>query len=671
MINNPFEVTKAVDFTDQEIAATWVDLPGDGLGSTSVAKSPMPTFLVGGKGGGRTHLLRYLSFPLQKMRHVDSLVAGLRSEGYVGIYFRCGGLNSSRFSGKGQPDELWAAVFSHYTELWLGKLTIDLIRVVIDQLDVPQSTASVRSFVDEVQRQIGVSSIDLTDDAPLERLSELLTMQQRSLDGAVNAAALSRTFTFRLDINPGQLTFGVPQAAARHLSAFDGLAFSYLLDEFENLTLGQQRYINTLVREKELPATFVIGSRLFGVRTHETLSAGEENRQGSEFDMINLEGTYRSSRKAYGEFCQKIVRRRLEESGLMQGSRSLGDFFEVAPAANVLSLEDRAKHVTRSKLSDGTERPWHRRLRTRLHAAGHNETLSSEVIDVLRDSPNPLHEKLSVFMFYRSWAARIELREAAVSARAAADSLKAATADSKLTTTFSHYKGDLYAQLLHELRRSQEYHGLQSFVSMSGYLPRNLLVLLKQVTRWALYLGEHPFRGEAISLRAQHEGVQEASSWFLNDSKGLGPIGHSVELSIRRLGSLFRDMRFSDRPVEVSCSAFSTDRRGLSPAAVVCLDSAVSHSLLVEVPLGRLHRNSGVLHRKYQLNPMLAPLFDLSLARRGSVYLSGDDLNIVFDHSIEETHFESLKNVRLASLNAPFADVPSQATLDLGLADGL
>lgn len=70
---NPFEVTKAVDFSDSEISRTFVDLPGGGFFSLAEPNGPMPRYLVGGKGGGRTHLMRYFSFPLQQLRHTDAL----------------------------------------------------------------------------------------------------------------------------------------------------------------------------------------------------------------------------------------------------------------------------------------------------------------------------------------------------------------------------------------------------------------------------------------------------------------------------------------------------------------------------------------------------------------------------------------------------------------------
>src|SRR5580704_925424 len=68
ILREPFEVTKASDFTDAQIAATWVDLSGGGFFELADPRSPMPLMLLGGKGSGRTHLMRYYSFALQKLR---------------------------------------------------------------------------------------------------------------------------------------------------------------------------------------------------------------------------------------------------------------------------------------------------------------------------------------------------------------------------------------------------------------------------------------------------------------------------------------------------------------------------------------------------------------------------------------------------------------------------
>ena len=128
-MEKPFDITKAVDFTDAQIADTWVDLRGNGFLDLVNPQSPMPLILLGGKGSGRTHLMRYCSYSLQKLRSRNrDLIEYIRSQKYLGIYMRCEGLNAGRFEGKGQSLEAWAALFTYYFDLWLGELAILTLR---------------------------------------------------------------------------------------------------------------------------------------------------------------------------------------------------------------------------------------------------------------------------------------------------------------------------------------------------------------------------------------------------------------------------------------------------------------------------------------------------------------------------------------------------------------
>lgn len=661
---NLFEVTKAVDFTDEEIFATWVDLPGGGFSTMASPSSPTTKFLVGGKGGGRTHLLRHYSYQVQRLRHSENVLAGVREDGYVGIYFRCTGLNSARFSGKGLSDDTWSSVFAFYTDLWLAQLTVgtvaDLLATDVGSAREGLSdrfVAGVLGLLDSHPESTTVTGID----SLLMYLREL----QRSLDIAINNAALKRQLDVNLAARPGRLVFGIPQHAVEVFHELTEVRFAYLLDEFENLTLEQQKYINTLIREKELPSTFLIGSRLWGIRTHETYSAGEENKQGSEFDKVVLEDEYRNHK--YKDFCTEIVTRRLESLGSVAAEEvPVAHQFE-APLDGG-SLEARSREIVAARGAD--QRPWLVELGAQLERHGLEPGRARQVVSNLTIDGEPLHEKFGLLMLYRDWAKGRDLVDASSEAGEGARSLASGGAPKKLATSFQHYKGDLYAQILEDLRAPQEYFGFDTFVMMSGYLPRNLIIVLKQVSRWSAFLGERPFEGGKISLRSQREGVREASAWFLADAKGMGQIGTDTDAAIRRLGGFLRALRFSAKPVEVECAAFATDRRGLTLRARECLDEAIAHSLLLEISSGRSDKNTQELNHKYQLNPMLAPLFDLPVARRGVEAFSSETLNAIFDPSTPDAEFTRIRRQRLADLNPPFraspgdSDTTEQTTLD-------
>jgi Cdc6-like AAA superfamily ATPase len=111
---NPFAITKAVDFTDQEILDYWVDIKEENSGFCQIIEPTVPKnkIILGSKGSGKTHILRYFSYNVQKLQsNKQHLFKKIQQDGYLGIYLRCTGLNSNRFSNKGVSDEQWHSLF--------------------------------------------------------------------------------------------------------------------------------------------------------------------------------------------------------------------------------------------------------------------------------------------------------------------------------------------------------------------------------------------------------------------------------------------------------------------------------------------------------------------------------------------------------------------------------
>lgn len=659
---NPFDLVKANDLSDCEIDNCFVDLPG-GIGLVDRIKplSSMSMFVLGGKGSGKTHLLRYLSSTLKIQKHINSnnIFESIQNDGYLGIYFRCSGLNGHRFSGKKQSTEKWQTIFMYYWDLWLAQLLLTALHDIhiSASMDVP------KEFVLDA-----VKLFDIIPDVKIETITELMEYIQQlktQIDISVNNAGMTGSVDLLIRLTPGKIVFSLPELASKYIQEFSKLKFIYLIDEFENFTIQQQCYINTLIRERQDPVSFKIGVRLYGFKTKSTLCAGEENREDSEFEVLRLDTELREQdEKLQLEFATNLVKNRLLRSGYLKE--------DVIAGLNILACFDSGDQ---SRLcADGCQNivknykdklpPYFDFLKNKLRSSLKTKSVPGvtteqqidKIIDYIRVPEYPFVERTNIFMLYRSWSKKENLLTSAKSIRESAHIYINNSGTSSHDNVLRYYKFDILAQLFRETKQQESgFLGFETFVKMSGGLPRAFLTLMKNIFTWSVYLGETPFIEGMISKEAQHEGVKQASEWFFTESRATGPIGPQIRDSIGKLGQLMREIRFSDKPSECSICTFSVDIPSTSEASQAIIAEAVNWSMLIRVPGGQPDRNKiGRVDEKFQLHPMLAPRWDLPIARRGTITLSGDEIDSIFGVR-EKTGFENMLRKRVALMNVPFS----------------
>ena len=649
---NPFVLVKSNDLSDAQIQRFWVDfrhradVSGPGFFSPI---SPMPTIIVGGKGSGKTHLMRYHSFSVQAIRFGSGgdWTELLANDGYVGIYTRAGGLQAERFQGKGITEEQWREVFSYYTELWYAQETVAILRELVNHLPDLRKR----------EKAVAKGFVACFDDLPQTRrldgfsgLADMLQRVQRKLDLDINEAAFKRRLRPRIRASRGSLIFGFPQVVAAEVPAMNEVLFSYYVDEYENFSILQQKYINTLVREHQAPSTLRIGARAYGMRTYETYSAQELLKEGSEFELLQLDSHFRSDRAAYKEFSRSLVRRRLEEHGITVSERTLDSLFDSSPSRRkLLSIGD--------NLFDGDRnyrnRPHFRRLRATLKGVLDKARIG-RVVDNLHAPTSPLLEKAALYTFFQAWATDRDLVAAAVEIdRLKADFLSG-NKQNALRARISHFGNDFVGQLLRDARQPPSFAGLTTFISISEGLPRALLTTLKHIFSWATFRGEWRDGAGRISVDTQRKGVLEASEWFLNDLRQGGNLGFEIQSAMRRLSELFRLNHLGDKPIECSLIAFSVDTEALNARAREVLQEAEMRSFLVRVPAGERDRNSTRIRDKYQLSKMLCPHYRLPITRRGTIRLDVATAEAIFDLR-RDGDFARVVKEWDRRINAPFA----------------
>ncbi len=667
-MNNPFTVTKAVDFSDEDIIKYWVDVQDvdqkGGLVNLISPTSLMPKMFLGGKGSGKTHILRYCSYGSQRLRSQDGPLVQVTEDGYVGIYFRCDGLNTSRFQRKNQPEEIWETVFQYYFEIWVGQIVIDIVLDMMEGTDELQR--SELEIVDDII-QLFDKDIDI-ENKSIRSLSDALRALQKDVDYQVNNCIYDN---FKLQpailFSRGTLFYKMPKIFCSKLPSLNGVLFLYLIDEYENLLEYQQIFINTLIRERsdEYRCSIRVGSRLYGFKTRETLSAGELIKDGSEVNDVVLDRKYENQRnQVYSQLAVNLVYGRISEyrpeirdSEVTIKMHNLKAMFDDPYGEDDEFLSNSTKFVL-NRYSGA--RPYFNKLRDRL-TAGLKKGIApgvtqgtdiDKIIEELAVKKYPLLEKVNIFLLYQAWYRGLDLVKE--SKRILADCSRTIEGSKKTVQRrkLDHYKEDMYFQLLRECEVPSRYTGFERIIKLSWGYPRSLLKLMNKIFEWSQFYQENPFEG-IISVKAQRNGIHEASEWFLHAPDIRGTIGKDVEDSINRLATLLSYIRYSDKPSECSCRSFTCDIDSLSEKAREVINTASQHSLLREISeFSQRDRNRGMKTKKYMLNGMLSPIWDLSWSSGGSIQLNSNEMEAIFNKSHAE-QFESVLKTRISRMTAP------------------
>lgn len=672
-MNNPFDITKAVDFTDEQIIEYWVDISSKG-GFKDLLKptSVMPMILLGSKGSGKTHLMRYFSYELQKIKYQEDLKKGLEDDKFIGIYVRCSGFNSERFSNKGQSDEIWSSVYAYYWELWLAQITLNSI------IDLQhKNIVEIPNEQELVARIIGLLNKKPDDILPLnlKDLVYFFSSLQRKVDYEVENCIFNEDNKLYIDIlvSPARITYGLPVIMTELVPFFKDKIFLYLIDELENISENQQKLIQTLIREKNTSCTFRIGARLYGVRTYKTLGSGEENREGSEFEQVVLDEFLRSNNKNYADFMRRVCEHRLRRNGIyFSEEQKIDDFIE---SFNMESFFQKVKSKKPSQAQS-----YFSKLKEKLRGRLTEDEINSIVINLSSD--NVLIERTNVFLFYRAWSDLSKKKNqkekknlVQISVDIKEESLRyipeSKNEKNPQATVLNKFKRDIIDMLARETRENIPYYGFDDFLRMSSGTPRNLLNILKHSYKWTYFNeAKEAFRNKTkINIDAQTKGIKDTIDWFFEDNRIPAKKDGKLVDCIDRLGKFLRELKYSDIPPECSINIFGLNLESLSDEARHTFNFLENYSYIVQSEEDRRDKNSNNKYRTYNINGTIIPHWELSLSKRGIVILSMEEAESIFNLN-QSDKFEELLRRRKKRYNAPFAqnflsDQQSKTLFDL------
>lgn len=652
---NPFNSIKANDLNDDEIYNQWVDLSNNSFADLFAPKSKINKFILGGKGSGKTHLMRYYSYQTQLIRNKPSISEGINKDGYLGVYFQASGLHGSRFDNlplENKEEKL--SIFSFYFELWLAGQLLEAIRTIKLQAS---------SLIDD-EEKFCCDVLDLFDSLPegqppistLQDLDKFISIQLKTVEFEVNNA-----FFKPIDIvilaTRGKLIFGIPQVLSRHSKYLEGVTFLYLIDELENVSKLQQKYINTLIRERTLPVTFRIGVRRHGIKTYETLGAGERNKEGHEFEVIRLDDTF-SNEKEYSEFATKLIINRLVAQQLApkelsehpgkentpKNKQYLDSLFELPNLTN-LTNETNISPVLKSFMSKVPK--------------GQEIDLKNEISKLLSFPENLVAEKAGIHLFCQKWKKQaITEEEIVILAKDVANELRKYSADSEneIDTKLKYFSNNYVSAVLRSKKKNnfESYAGLDNLLKITKGFPRHILTVLRHIYKIEAFEGHTPFSIEKkISIKTQKLALKEASDWFHDDCVTEGALGNKVNTFLNRLCSVLRIDFYGDKPNECSSSSFSIRKSELPDDLIEILEWAKNIRVIIPAESLRPDKNSQQTSEKYHLNGLLCPRWGLPISRRGELSLDHREAILLLD-SEKKSEFDEYLGVFKSEVSAPF-----------------
>ena len=656
--SNPFSFSKASDYTDEEINTFWVDL-GDKeyIDSIIEPQSRKSKFILGGKGTGKTHLLRHHSYQTLKLR--EKSLSGLdliKSKKYLGVFLRANSLDANRFNSKTQDETInWQNLFGIFLEL---KLIDNLIEILIDI----KNNSSTHNFNDKgFLNSLGyeINDPDFENLSNIGAFQEWIKLETKRINKSVNNYA----FTATLSLTSSKFSFGglinkIKEALTVWNSDFDNISILYLLDEIENFSsIEQQEVIQSLIRFSEGTSTFRISGRLYAIKTYSIIGNGEENREGSEFEIINLDEKLNAiSNTEYKIFAKNFITRRLTLKNLIKNKENFDIFKCFESLKNNKFYEDVLDDQSLLEKSDSIN--FIKSFKKTLSDVP--KIINADEIDQIcflltNDFPAIL-QKHNILRFCKSFTPALSSIEQANSIRTSCfQSMNSSNENctKSYNESYYHWNKDLLAQLSREWNKSWEYSGFDTFIHMSSNNPRNLLSILVSAYDLALF-NNHDFINESpLTIEEQNHAAFENAKFIFEQDSNYGSKSEIAKKAIKRLSTILRTARFSLNIPEVSPLLVSFNDEDLTDNSRQAIQSALNYSFCFELKSGRPDRNSNRINRKLYLNPILSPIWNLPISRRGDLSLSPELVNSIFDQDKNE-EFKTLLNSLNRKWNQPF-----------------
>ncbi len=570
----------------------------------------VPCVLVGGRGTGKTTVLRGLSYSGQ-FELSDKSPETVKDWNHFGIYLRINTNRVTAFGGPEVTEERWQKLFSHYINLVFCDLLLEF-------LSWYENHAKTELVADAVQVRKFCASLCVEPASTISECRESVNF------GIVNFESYINNID---DEPPVKLSLlGAPVdllvAAIKGLPGFDERRFSFLIDEYENLNESQQQVVNTLMKHASDAYTFKIGVRELGWRCKTTLNPNEQLVSPADYRLVNI--TDELIRNDFDQFAEEVCNARLAmlrkdhpevpssivemfpTLGLQEEALKLGVASQVKGLASLLKKNSDENELFLAKL-DPLEQYF---IKCRAESSGKS---LDDIVDEARQDKN--------------WQSK-----------------------------YDNYAYSLLFNLKQGKRGIRKYYcGWKTFCLLANGNLRYLIELVDASISAHLILGAK--LSASVSPDTQTKAAQEVGKKNLGELEGLSIHGAKLTKLLLGLGRLFGIMAGDAVGHAPEVNQFEIVGESRSKELDDLLNYGVMHLALVRLT-GTKISGMDTKDYDYSVHPIFAPFFVFGHRKKRKMKLSPEEfLGLIDDTS------SSLEKILAKSQRTIDQPLPDQLTL--------
>tara|TARA_B100000609_G_scaffold199632_1_gene205219 strand:+ start:1064 stop:2902 length:1839 start_codon:yes stop_codon:yes gene_type:complete len=534
-----------------------------------------PTFLEGGRGTGKTVALQSMKYSELFAR--KSELAPLQLP-YFAVYIRISQLRVRAFDSPAFDEEASKSLFADYLNMLIVHELCDLAEWLIAKGSKEITTDSLRHVC---------MFFDFEDVKSVKELRDKIKDRMLNLQMYINNPGAKQ----RPILSPPEqpvMTF----SKVISNSIKDKTPVFICLDEYENLSIEQQRIVNTYIKHAESPLSYKIGIKKYGRLTRGTL--GDELLE-SPADYHNIDV---SSFEEYSTFAQRVIQARLEYA-VDEGVNVPKRIEELLPS---LSFEDEATLLGVGRVIQEFEK----------------ELDELEAMSELEE-----YRQLSITEKHiiAYWNEKKQERPDST----VRDFLSAPSKWRDRVTNYSYESLFWLSRGRKGARIRKYYSGWSTFFNLSS---GNIRYLLELIDRSITKASQSPAKNKtfAVEPRIQTEAARRVGRERLEQLEALTEHGVEIKRVVLAIGKVFFELARSPLEGAPETNSFVLQGQAEEIGQVVeLLTLGVSHLAFEVSPRTKATTIEEPRDGEYRLHPIFCPFFEYSYRKKRRVTFNASD----------------------------------------------